>query len=116
MENIEYFNPNKIIKIVLVDKAESDWFKIKRDIKLFGITIRKCGIYNRLHNLMEENEVYKTHLLIDGIIYEKPYVKIYFDSDISKTFYFNDYENGREHIHRFSKKYNLETITKYLFN
>lgn len=114
MKNIEYFNPSKIIKAIIVDKVESKWYKIKKEIKIFGIILRKWGIYDIL-GICDENEVYKTHLLIDGIIYDKPYVIIYFDSNISKTFYFNDYEEGRLFINKFCFKYKLETITKQMF-
>lgn len=115
MKDIEYFNPDKIIKAILVDKVESEWYKVKKEIKLFGITIRKCEIYDFLKNICDENEVYKKHILIDGIIYEKPKVIIYFDSNISKTFYLNDYQEGRFFINKFCVKYNLEKITKQMF-
>lgn len=116
MKYIEYFNTNKIIKVILIDKQESDWYKVKKELKIFGIKIRNYAVYDIFRNICDVTEIYKKHIIIDGIIYEKPYVTIYFDSDISKTLYFNDYEQGREYINKFSKKYNLETITKYIFD
>lgn len=116
MKNIEYFNQNKIIKVILVDKVESKWYKIKKEIKIFGITIRKYGVYDFFKNLCDEKDVYEKHILIDGIIYKKSEVIIYFDSNISKTFYFNDYQEGRLFINKFCFKYKLETITKQMFD
>ena len=79
MENIEYFNVNKIIKITLIDKVESKWFSIKREMKILGITIQKAGIYDLFGKYRDFSDFSDQFLIIDNVIYEKPCVIICFE-------------------------------------
>lgn len=86
------YNADTIVDIATFDSVESEWYKYKTEKRLFGIRIRKEGIYSSCSNYRYDvNECPEGYMLVDGVVYTKPECRINFIDRSSVSFYFNSY-------------------------
>jgi hypothetical protein len=98
---MEKYNLNKLIKVVCCDFAESGFYEYKKEIKFLGIIIRKQGFYyNLIRSSYEGNKEPKNHTLINGIVYENPEVRLYFESGHVKINYFKELNEAKAFARR----------------
>ena len=112
----EYYNAKKIIKVSIFDIEQSDWYFYHKEIKIFGLLLQKNGVYNRLRNYISKEP--ESHLIIiNGIIYEKPKVRIYFQDGFVKVLYFENLESLNKYIEAQKLVWGIREINNsYLIN
>ena len=95
------YNLENILLIVYEGFAPSSSLKYKKSKKLFGLTIRKEGIYDMFGDrccdatFSDCQEIASKHILKEGIVYTKPTVTIVLSTNLSKTHVFDTEEEAR---------------------
>lgn len=88
------YNLEKLIKTSVCDYKKSKWYYYLKGKKFLGINIRKEGVYMDFIGNSFIGECPKNHKLIDGVIYEKPHVSLYFQGDNKVVKYFENYNQA----------------------
>jgi hypothetical protein len=84
------YNLNKLVKVGVHDFYPSARYHCKKELRFLGVVLRKEGIYDTLRDEYLGFTAPEFHALKDdGIIYEKPEVVLYYQSDFCKTYIFN---------------------------
>jgi hypothetical protein len=94
MKNKTTLNKKTIEKIVLSDFKPSHWYTFKEEKKLFGITLQKEGIYNKLRHYY--GETVKHHTVIDGTVMENPSVCFRFCSGEEEVVFFTELSQAQK--------------------
>lgn len=96
-----FYNLDKLIKISVFQPKSCWYYKIKKEIKIFGFVYRKGGVYNEMPFSegyicpVEEFEESHTHFIIhEGEIYEKPSCVLRFQDEYSHEVHFNEYKEA----------------------
>ena len=93
---MEMYNLQKLIKISCFDFYRSNFYSYKSEIKLFGIIFRKEGVYHNAINSYYIGGVPENHVLKNGVVYEKPEVRLFFQSGCIKQFHFDDLNSAKK--------------------
>jgi len=93
---MEKYNLDKLIKVTHKDFRISDWYKYKKEIKFFGITFRKEGIYTEVFDDYKGLEPPKNYILKDGIVYSNPEVILHYESNYVKCYVFKSSDEAKE--------------------
>ncbi len=116
MENKHYYNLDKLIKIILVDKTESEYYKYyPKTKKWFGLKTEREGIYKIEYSAFTgkirykeffctTNNIPKEYLFLNAIIYNKPYVHLSFPNDNYKTKRFDSYDEANSYANFIKSK------------
>lgn len=83
------YNLEKLVKIVVNDFYISMWYYYQKRKTFLGLTTKKEGVYSEIWNDFQGSEIPKNLALKDGILYEKPEVTLYYESNIEKTYIFD---------------------------
>ena len=89
---LTHYNLRHLIKIEVSDASESNIYLYKKEIKLFGIILRKAGVYHCFadHRLvLPEN-----YFIKDNIVYECSRCTLFFSNKHKIVFYFNSYKEA----------------------
>jgi hypothetical protein len=88
-------NLNYLVRVELKDERIDYSFKvIENDVKLFGITIRKAGVYDILNRSIKMQD-YPNSFIKDGHVYVKPFVRLYFVGEHTLTTYYDTFEQAK---------------------
>lgn len=82
------YNLDKLVKVECHDCYLSDWYTYRKEIRIFGIRIRKSGVYD-FFDIFCGQSIPQNHFLEGGKIYEKPEVILNFHGGHSKRYYFD---------------------------
>jgi hypothetical protein len=84
---MQKFNLDKLVKVKVNDFHPSQWYHYfkHKPKKYFWQSEQKEGVYIRLMEWSYMGKVSKIHVLKNGVIYEKPEVKMYFQNGIETT-------------------------------
>lgn len=107
---MEFYNKNKIIKILVCDKRETNNFYYAKKKKFLGITTITGGFYTFYHDRLSTEEIKalrSNYIIENNIIYNLPKIVIYLESDISKKIEFNTYKEASEYVTKFIKEHDL---------
>lgn len=86
------YNADTIVDITTLDSVESEIYIYKTEKRLFGIRIRKEGIYSSCSGYRYDvNECPEGYKLVDGVVHTKPECRINFVDRSSVSFYFRTY-------------------------
>lgn len=91
---MEKYNLEKLVKVSVRNFKRSVWYYYRKKNELFGISFRKEGFYRQIWSDFVSLEVPKNHIFKDGIVYEKPQVTLHYQSDYSKTYVFDTYNEA----------------------
>lgn len=101
------YNADTIVDITTLDSVESERYKYKTEKRLFGIRIRKEGIYSSCSGYRYDvNECPEGYKLVNGVVYTKPECRINFVDRSSVSFYFNNYKEAVSYKHEIISKGN----------
>jgi hypothetical protein len=92
-------NLNALIQVRCVDKIKSGLRIYKPAKRIFGIEIQRAGVYGfgigGYHYISSEPS--QTEIIVDGILYTKPFVFLRFTGDCHKVVYFDTIELARSY-------------------
>lgn len=94
--NKQFFNLEKIVRIIVYDFQPSRWYGYKKAKKFVGITFRKEGLYG-WHNFIAIADIKKelpNCVLKDGAVLEKPECRLFFDDGHATSYFFETYEQA----------------------
>lgn len=98
------YNLEKLVKIECNDFYPARFYSYKKEKKFFGFVTQKEGFYsNTLYNYLGL-EAPKNYTLKNGVLYENPQVILYYQSDYSKTYYFNSFDEAKKFSDEITKK------------
>ena len=87
--NMNLYNLEKLVKIVVNDFYISRWYYYQKRKTFLGLTTKEEGVYNHIWNDFQGVEIPKNLALKDGILHEKPEVTLYYESNIEKSYFFD---------------------------
>jgi hypothetical protein len=85
------------------DMREDTWLWWKKQIKFWGITWRKEGIYHNCVNTSFKSVDSPDHIIKDGIVYKKPLVVFYFQENRQFMKQFNTFKDAKSYAENFAK-------------
>lgn len=92
---MEVYNSEKVIKVEVFDFESSRWYSYtEKDTKIFGIVVSKKGVYTTVFNQWSSYEAPENHIIKNNDVFKKPRVKIYYQNDHIKTYFFDTYEKA----------------------
>ena len=83
------YNLEKLVKIVVNDFYISRWYYYQKRKTFLGLTTKEEGVYSHIWNDFQGIEISKNLALKDGVLYEKPEVILYYESNIEKYYIFD---------------------------
>ena len=91
---MDLYNLKKLVKIEVRDSYPSNWYIWKSKKTFLGITIQDQGVYSNTFKCFYERLIPDKLVLKNGILFEKAKVKLYYESNIEKTYYFDTYQDA----------------------
>lgn len=97
-----YYNPSTVTKIKVSDFKPSTWFKYRRQIRIFGLLVRREGIHS--YDGFWCGMSIEGHTLKDGVVYENPSVTLYFRDNARHKLHFPSIEAANSYAERVTHK------------
>ena len=88
------YNLDKLVKVECHDCYLSKWYTYRKELRIFGIKIRKAGVYDYFNSYCGPS-IPQNHFFEYGNIYEKPEVILHFQAGHSKRYYFDSYSEAQ---------------------
>ena len=89
---ITKYNLDKLIKVKCSDLTPSVWYEYRPERKFLGIVLRRAGVYDLFGRGKDISEY---HILKDGVVYELPSVRLYYEDGHAKDYVFDTFEQAR---------------------
>lgn len=104
---MEKYNLDKLVKAKAFKACKSNYYTFRSEKRLFGIITRKRGFYYRFIGVdYTGTECPKNHFLENGTVYEKPEVRLFYEGDIMKRYYFDNYDLAVKFVSELTKTNN----------
>lgn len=91
-----HFNLEKLIKIKVYDFANDTYWQYKRELKLFGQTCRREGVYGWGGDFLQINEL-ENRIIKDGEVLLKPRCELSFQDNHNVTYWHEDLKLALDH-------------------
>jgi hypothetical protein len=89
------YNTDKLIKVECHDFTQSLHYSYLKEKKSFWGSTKKEGVYHNIFDYYMEPEELEYYTIKDGKVFENPVVILHYQNDISKSYYFDDFESAK---------------------
>lgn len=113
-----YVNTNYIKEIRVFDKTETDDYRYFKEKKIFGIVIRKGGLYRDLIlNWAKVDDIdHDMYIKEDGKFFLKPITIVVDHQNVSiKKFFFNTFEEAELKAKEIKNDYNITCMVNTIY-
>lgn len=102
------YNVEKIVRIVVSDFfPDTVHYWIEKEKKFLGITFKRRGLYCTYFEEYLGDKISNKYKLIDGVIHEKPSVRIKYQAGVESTHYFNSLQEAQTFAHKLTEGKNF---------
>lgn len=90
------YNLNQAVKVELLEESHNKWVKFKKEIKIFGFTFRKEGVFCAIFN-SRMKELPPFNSIVNGKVMTQARVAFYFSNDHTLNVHFESMKEAVEY-------------------